>query len=76
MNLRALRSRAPGGAGQARLSDLARWLTGRADAARRGRDRLDRGALPDLGVKGLAGPTASPPDGVPDLVARARAASA
>lgn len=74
VNLRALRSRAPGGAGEARLGELARWLTGRPDAAAEDGIAWIEGLCHDLGVKGLAGHGLAP-DGVADLVARARAAS-
>jgi alcohol dehydrogenase class IV len=74
VNLRALRARAPGGPALARFHDLARWLTGREEAsADEGIAWVER-LCSDLGVKGLRahGLTAA---GVPDLVARARAAS-
>lgn len=74
VNLRALRQRAPGGPALARFHDLARWLTGREDAAAEEAIAWVERLCSDLGVKGLRahGLTAA---GVPGLVAGARAAN-
>jgi alcohol dehydrogenase class IV len=74
VNLRALRARAPGGAGVARFAQLARRLTGRADATPEEGIAWVEGLTRELGVAGLAA-LGLTPSGVADLVARARAAS-
>lgn len=74
VNLRALRARAPGGPAVARMSDLARWVTGRADAAPEDGIAWVEQLCRDLGVKGLAGHGLAR-EQLPELVSRARAAS-
>jgi alcohol dehydrogenase class IV len=74
VNLRALRTRASGGPAEARFAHLARWLTGRADAAAEDGIAWIEQLCQDLGVAGL-GAHGLARDGIADLVARARAAS-
>jgi alcohol dehydrogenase class IV len=72
VNLRALRARAP--EGEARFAELARILTGRPDAAPEDGIAWVEALCRDLGVKGLAAHGLRP-EGIADLVARARGAS-
>jgi alcohol dehydrogenase class IV len=74
VNLRALRARAPGSPGEARMADLARWLTGRGDAVAEDGIAWVESLCRDLGVTGLAGHGLAR-EQIPDLVARARVAS-
>jgi alcohol dehydrogenase class IV len=74
VNLRALRARAPGHTATGRFTEVARWLTGRPDAAAEDGIAWVEGLCRDLGVQGLRALGLSPA-GVPDLVARAKAAS-
>jgi alcohol dehydrogenase class IV len=74
VNLRALRARAPGGPAEARFADLARWLTGHPEAAAEDGIAWVEHLCRDLGVVGLSR-HGLPREAIPDLVARARAAS-
>ena len=74
VNLRALRARAAGGAAEARFSDVARWLTGRADASAEDGIEWVSQLCRDLGVRGLAAHGLER-RALPELVAGARAAS-
>lgn len=74
VNLRALRARAPGSPAAGRFEELARQLTGRADAAPEDGIAWIEALCRDLGVRGLAA-HGLVETGIADLVTRARAAS-
>jgi alcohol dehydrogenase class IV len=74
VNLRALRTRAAGGPAEGRFAQLARWLTGSADAvAEDGIAWVER-LCRDLGVRGLRA-LGLAPGATAELVARAKVAS-
>ncbi|HET6437910.1 MAG TPA: iron-containing alcohol dehydrogenase [Anaeromyxobacter sp.] len=73
VNLRALRARGDG-ALEGRYLDVARWLTGRADAAAEDGIAWVEELCRDLGVRGL-GAHGLKPEGIEPLVAQARVAS-
>ena len=74
VNLKALRARAPDGPAVVRFGEMARWLTGSADASAEDGIAFVARLGRDLGVVGLASLGLSP-RGVQDLIARARVAS-
>ena len=74
VNLRALRARAAGHPAVGRFAEVARWLTGRPEAAAEDGIAWVEGLCRDLGVRGLAALGLSKA-GAADLVARAKLAS-